>query len=433
MKASQYNYIISKGEKIYCFNGISKLFFVVPIGKQDFLKDILNDTEGCKSKLPSFYNKLVQGGFVIEGNVDEVEVIKEKQKEASNSAAYQLTILPTLDCNFKCWYCYEKHNSYMMSEETLRRVKKYIFNILDSGKAESFHVDWFGGEPFLGYDQVIKPISISAKKLCEERNIPFSATATSNGFLITEEVAKELSSLGFTHFQVTLDGEKSLHDKTRVAKGTSSFETILKNMNAVCKYNPNIGITLRINYDDRNFQPNLIFDQITELVEEQYQHHFSFLIRKVWQIEKVNGGKEKIEEFFKLLRNTNFRVVPEMDFNMNFLPCYAARKNMKMITPYGSIGKCTTKDDFEEQALGYLTEEGNIQWKHNIDFDEIYATPLYDNERCRKCKQLPLCMGVCPKEIKTDGTIPETDYCRGKVNDLALNDVIANFCEIYDK
>lgn len=432
MKKSSYNYIVKKANRTYCFNAITRLFFRIPEKGEDLLKTILDSPDQCKNRLPDFYKKLIQGNFIIDDDINEIDIIREKNKEACNSKKYSLTILPTIDCNFRCWYCYEKHVSCAMSEDVIKKTKKYIENILYNEEVEHFSIDWFGGEPFLYFQSVIKPITLLAKKICEEKKIPFSVGATSNGFLIIQDIADELDSLNFQCIQVTLDGEKSQHDKTRIAPEGSSFDIILKNLNYICQVNKTTNLILRINYDNKNFQPKLILEQVKELIDEKYHHRFSFLLRKVWQVEKVDNGREKVEEFINLVKETKFNYCYENDFILDFIPCYAARKNMKLITPYGSIGKCTTKNDFEKQALGYLTEDGSIKWNKDLPFDDIYATPLFENDNCLDCKQLPLCMGVCPRNIDTNGQQTSIEKCKGKINDLIMSDVIANYCIAFD-
>lgn len=431
MKQSYYNFFVKDKDRLYCFNGLTKHFFNIKKQNETVLKSFLNSPETVKTKLPHFYKLLLEGGFIITDGTDELNIIRDKNREACNSKHYKLTILPTLDCNFNCWYCYENHSSYTMSNDTIERIKKYITKIVEE-EIESLDIEWFGGEPFLHFNDVIKPISLFAKEACQKKNIPFTTGATSNGYLINEIISAELPEINFRHIQVTLDGEKSMHDQTRIATKGSSFETILRNMNFLCKTNPHTEVLLRINYDNKNFYPQKLFTQINELIDKSYQHRFIFLLRKVWQVDHVNKGNEKTLEFIQLIQNSKFKYHYNADFNMNFRSCYAAHKNMKMISPYGSIGKCTTKNDFEEQAIGHLTNDGSIVWNKNLPFDEIYATPLFENKRCLSCKQLPLCMGNCPKDIDSNGIINFSQECKGKVNDLKITDAILNFCKTHE-
>ena len=41
-----------------------------------------------------------------------------------------------------------------------------------------------------------------------------------------------------------------------------------------------------------------------------------------------------------------------------------------------------------------LNQDGSITWKDKL-LSELFAHSTFDNERCLKCKSLPICMGPC--------------------------------------
>ncbi|MFR3188889.1 MAG: radical SAM protein [Phocaeicola sp.] len=67
-----------------------------------------------------------------------------------------IIINPTLNCNFKCWYCYETHErNSKISFETVQSIKKYIQNELNTNcQLKSIRIDWFGGEPLI-YKEIV--------------------------------------------------------------------------------------------------------------------------------------------------------------------------------------------------------------------------------------------------------------------------------------
>ena len=46
--------------------------------------------------------------------------------KAINKKDYYMVILPTLNCNFKCWYCIQDHIPSLMTEEVISLVKRHI-------------------------------------------------------------------------------------------------------------------------------------------------------------------------------------------------------------------------------------------------------------------------------------------------------------------
>lgn len=395
------------------------------------LAAILKEPDKYKERLPEFYKKMVEGGFIVEDSVDETDIVKERFNNAVNSKHHNIIILPTLNCNFHCWYCYEKHDTYVMTNETLERVKKYIRNVVANEGAESLNIEWFGGEPMLHFYDIIKPVNEYAVAVCNEYGIPFTSGATTNGYLIDADKAGMLAHLHFYNFQITLDGDRSHHDKTREAKGESSFDRILSNINCICSKNPDVRILLRLNYDDRNLNPELLVSQICDRIESELCSRISFMARRVWQVDKVENGREKIINYIEMMKKKGFYYKPTSDFIDGFIPCYAARRCSRMITPRGSVTKCTTKNNFEEEALGHIAEDGKVKWNNDLPFDDIYAKPLFDNDRCLKCKRLPLCMGPCPRCIQKDGTCDKELPCRGNLNDLGIDDLILKYCDYY--
>lgn len=55
-------------------------------------------------------NLLVQNGMIVEDNINEWENANSIYEASQKDNVYRLTVNPTLNCNFRCWYCYETHH-----------------------------------------------------------------------------------------------------------------------------------------------------------------------------------------------------------------------------------------------------------------------------------------------------------------------------------
>ena len=280
----------------------------------------------------------------------------------------------------------------------------------------------------------LNPLNTYAKVLCRDRGIRFSSSATTNGYLINETVARQLQELCINHFQITLDGGRAHHDRTRVAKEGSSFDTILHNVNLICRENPEAEVLLRFNYEAGNFLPEQIARQVAERIGETHRKRIRFIFRKVWQADDVPDVKEKVQELIRLLGEEGFDYAYGYELVTDYTPCYAARKHSIVITPDGLVGKCTARSDFAQYAAGRLDEDGRIVWKEaGASLNDIYATPLFENEMCLSCKKLPLCIGMCPKIISPEGKMPSLDYaCLSKDKEFDWDDLIAGYCRMRD-
>ena len=78
-----------------------------------------------------------------------------------------------------------------MDTTNLAKVKILINNILETN-INYFTLSFFGGEPFLKYQQVVLPLIKYTSELCKLKNIYFNISFTSNGSLITSKRILEM-------------------------------------------------------------------------------------------------------------------------------------------------------------------------------------------------------------------------------------------------
>lgn len=234
MKASAYNYILYSGGYGYWYNALTDFYFRLTEGVSRKVESLLPDLETLEENAKPIYETLVGKGFVVTDECDEIALIRQKHIEAVNRKDYFMVVMPTLNCNYRCWYCIQDHIPSVMKQDTIEAVKRHIDYMLDVEKIESLHLDWFGGEPFMFFNQIVVPISRYAKKRCLETNTPFLNGATTNGYFLTSKVSGQLSELGFGQFQITLDGERQFHDNVKFTSGCqSTFDHVLKNIDQI--------------------------------------------------------------------------------------------------------------------------------------------------------------------------------------------------------
>ena len=124
MKNSNFNSnFFYNGHQIW-YNSLSNEFLVL----NNFLNELFvaslneNNVDDLKNLHPDFYSELYNKNFIVENDIDEIEQIRKmNQRLINNETKYELTINPTMNCNFKCWYCYESHikDSILKSDKPL--------------------------------------------------------------------------------------------------------------------------------------------------------------------------------------------------------------------------------------------------------------------------------------------------------------------------
>ena len=366
---------------------------------------------------PDFWEILISKHFIVSNEIDELQQTKELVNSFDrNQETYHLIINPTLNCNFKCWYCYETHiNGSKMDNSTIEKIKMHIIKKLNCENIKQFTISWFGGEPLLYYHQVIYPILKFTNENIAKRNIHFNSNFTSNGYLINDKIVKEFSKLGINGFQITLDGHSESHNKVRYAgnkRGT--YDKIVSNI-IKCLKNK-IYVTCRINISKETFNNiEKIIDDFSILtsIENEY---LEFSFNQVWQ--EKEDLHEKILEIIELFNNHNFATQYNRYRDTLRNSCYADKENHATINFNGDVFKCTARDFNPENREGFLNKDGSIEW------NQKYYTRMdakFKNSPCLNCNILPICNGSCSQKALENKDI---EYCINNFDENRKIDII---------
>lgn len=395
MKASRYNIILYDDCHAYWYNGLHDNFFRISDSLSSKIEPLLESPDSYSELSSAFYEKLLKYGFIIEDDVDELDIIRIKNEETIHSKDYFLVILPTLNCNFKCWYCIQDHIFSKMDSSVIEMIKMHIDAMIDKHGITSLCIEWFGGEPFMYFDEVIRPISEYAIEKCRNSGIPFRNSATTNAYYITDKIARSLESLEFRNFQITLDGPKGAHDRVKFQKGLdSAFDHVLHNINNFLHSVSDVTVSLRINYTHESLTEKIV-GEVSDIIQEDVRGRIKITPRKVWQEKPDKSIMKKVRGILDLFEDKGFKV-ERCSYIRSFVPCYANKEYYNAINYNGNVVKCTACNDlYEETHRGKLLSDGEIEWRDG--FDKKYQAKSFDNPRCLACRKLPVCMGQCPR------------------------------------
>ena len=149
MIASRYNYYIKHGDLTIIFNGISERFIYVSNKNIDSFRNLIDNPDVNRDIHPYHIDQFHKNGFIVDSDYDERISVNHKYSYKQFKNIYRIMLLPTYECNLRCWYCTQKHESIHMSEDILKRVRLNISSAISSGKYATIMLDWFGGEPLL--------------------------------------------------------------------------------------------------------------------------------------------------------------------------------------------------------------------------------------------------------------------------------------------
>lgn len=381
MKPSYYNYIVEDGDRAVFFNGITELLFDVPLKNRSKYESILAAPDDYIGVFDSFLKKMKSNGFIIEEETDEWERLEYKYRRLRNESSYHLMLLPTYQCNLRCWYCIQNHQDLIMSEETISEIKRLIENTINDPTIKTLRLSWFGGEPLLCYDTVLSLTSYS-KELCERHKKVFLCDITTNGILLNRQKIEALRNVGVAFYQITIDGTKEIHDRIKFLGEESAYERSIENINIIAE---TTRCTLRFNYTKETLDPDGILKDLDSRIPKKVRDNIKFLIYKVWQEETMSIDYDEVVRLASLSAKAGIRSeLPTTGL------CYADSRHFTCIFPNGRVEKCDNESP--EAARGHLSEDG-ITWEGDTSF---HVTAFLDSRfPCRNCRHLPLCWGPC--------------------------------------
>lgn len=383
MKASRYNYFVDNGEKTIVFNGITEKFFEINSSNAPIYKQIFSHPGQFGKDVIPFIEKTKNDGFFVNDETDEFELVKNKLKGQTKENQYFLMVLPTYQCNLRCWYCIQNHKEIWITEDVIRKIKKRIMLKMNDDSIDSLCLSWFGGEPLMAYETVVG-LTRFAKETAESCGKAFNCTITTNSTLLTPERIEELKECGVDSYQITIDGTREYHNTVKVINGKSTFDMALQNIDAIARHSRCL---LRFNYTKENLRPEGIINDIKGILSEESKKNISFFLYKVWQENAEDINNKDVAYLFEEGKKLGIHpALPRTSI------CYADQKHFDCIFPDGRVEKCDNEDP--DAARGVLLDDGNIDWPGGVPVSHTTAYKAGDSE-CIQCRFLPLCGGPC--------------------------------------
>lgn len=389
MKSSKYNIYTTCNNGYYVYNQLTGAFSEV----DEELYRCLEQNSSLEECSKELLDELKTNHFICEKQLVEENVILRINREIryGNHNA-RITILPTVDCNFKCWYCYENHIESSMTQDTVNSIILFIKNIFKENKLDSFHLDWFGGEPLLLFDEVVYPISKSVLDLCLETNVPFLHSITTNGYLVTDAMIDRMNEIKLNSFQITLDGNAFYHNKTRFCKTDSNtYIRIINNITSLCRNIEGIRMVLRINYTPKNTST---IDEIAFDFPEDVRGKIRISPQIVWQFKKnINAIGDVIKNKLKVFADNGYKI-SEVSCSAYKGGCYVENMLQFVLNYDSNVYKCTARDFSDlNNSIGYLDQNG--KFIVNSHYYDYYQSSSFENSKCLDCDLLPSCSGTC--------------------------------------
>lgn len=424
MKKSHYTCFAPTKQGFVGYNTVGNSFVYL---RQDIYLNYYNNDRfrELEDLFPAQYQQLIESGFLIDDDVDEFKDLqKEYESQVKGSTDYELTLLPTLDCNLRCWYCYEKHiTGSRMSEAVRDSILLHVSSVLDNSNIHVLKVTMYGGEPLLYFKEELYPLLKQIKQIAEDREKSVSFFFVTNAVCIDDTsipLLKELNS----NFQISIDGYKEKHDKVKFIPGSrrGTYDQVIETIHKLTEQIEHVYINLRLNYDDETL---LNMEQLVKDLLTVDRRKIGIHLERVWQTSgSLNPDNIQLKNVINLLLLNRFNV-SYMNLFRKKLSCHSSMENQSIISYDGKVYKCTGRDFTDTFSEGLLQENGSIRWDQE-KLDRRMQVCTYDNEWCRACKFLPLCWGPCNQKLLESGVTEKSisQYCQLNLMEMPLDDYI---------
>lgn len=308
-------------------------------------------------------------------------------------------------CNLGCGYCYAEQGLYkgraeLMTEARAREYVDWLFDQADPA-AQKISLTFFGGEPLLNL-----PVVMSAAEHALERSRamgkPIRFGMTTNGTLVTEEVAEFLARIGCT-VTVSLDGIGAKNDRLRpFHSGRGSYDVIMERIQPLLRRRmavarvtvtrQNLDVTetverlLDAGFDEVGCSPVDAKNPLFDLSGADYDvllQHFQHLSRRYVE-EAVQGRRFGFSNIANILKAVH------QGHNKDY-PC-GAGVQMVAGAPNGEMSLCHRFVGEKDYVLGRVQDGGLDAQKRSTMLHVIHLDQRTD---CSSCWARYICSGGC--------------------------------------
>lgn len=371
---------------------------------------------------PGLYITLRRGGFIVEDTQDDdfFNIIKMKRISGNYvTRTLLLTIAVTRNCNFNCSYCFEGNRTGLpMTEE----VEDKLLDFIDMhNRQDQLFITWYGGEPLLAIDRIR-----SIDRRLREKGRKYDALLVTNGYLLKEDIIKDLNDLNISMIQITLDGNKETHDSRRYqVSGKGSFDVILDNLDKLMASDYKGKVHIRVNIDMRNRDE---FKDVYTLIKDRYPDKFGEGIT-VYPGYVKGDGHPDASCFFDssltgqfvadLAENDDISAMPLIP-KLSLFGCTLTKRCAYVVGPDGELYKCWDDVGIPEMVVGRIDDMTN--WNNALIARSMVGCSYLDSPECKECFYFPVCDGGCHKirlkNLMDGGNRDCCSYFRDHLDDL---------------
>ena len=390
-KQSMFNVLIRHNGSQYLFNtfsnGLSRI-------DEDTYAHIINGTP----EETKYLDALISEGYVVPEAMDEINrlLVERIAYQYGRGRSMQFLIVPSLLCNLRCVYCYQRDVSFdhsVMTPETVEDSIRFIQKTVEKNPhAKRLKLNWFGGEPLLNID-IIKRFTDYFVQYCGSHDLEYTANVTTNGLLLTPEITDYLYANGLKTLQVTIDGKEPFYIEYKNGK-PGDLQRLIENVRYASQF---IDINVRFNTSVENRES--ILEIADELSKTLPMGKVQMYPARIYDCDNVEGITCLTPDEFDSYNRIFCQRFKEFDFDVEYSRvserlayCGSLRRDYAIIGPNGDLYRCEHQIGKKEEVIGHVK-----YGFYRNEADMKFLNMPYPQE-CRTCNLLPYCYGGCPAD-----------------------------------
>ncbi len=396
-------------------------------------------------------NHLRKRGFLTTTTIEAEEQLFSELAITLHERATALPtyiLLPTYDCNLRCFYCFQDHMrrdpAYrpILRRMTTTMVDRVFAGIafidhqspanLESVATGSRRLGLFGGEPLLRENREIVTYIIQRGR--DQDFTDFWAISNATDLNVYEDLLAPPGQGGLSQVQITLDGPPDEHDKRRIyADGTGSFERIADNIDLAL--DRGVAVQVRLNVDKDNILSLVELGSIFEHRGWVGRSNFTAYTAPIrggkgasgrartftsWELDHaLDKLRQEYPEIDSIARPDDalreralgiFQTKQRPQLHSAFC---SAHTGMHLFDALGDIYACWERMGDVRLRIGHVLEDGTVEYEGRMN-QMWRSRNVTSNDVCRRCRYALNCGGGCA--VMAEGS-------RGRID--------ANFCDGY--
>lgn len=411
------------------YNGATLCIDLVP---SDFAR-LISEGRDLSFLLPEERQHLLQRGHLTtltpKGELEEfrksVRLILEKRAALdSKQRIANLCFILTYKCNLSCRYCYqhslaEKTKAPPMSGEFVDRFFSEYYPQLYPRKPKQLFLTLFGGEPLLpsNREALVQILAYAKRRPSVRLSVATNATTLPEMADLIGPAKGKIRNV-----QVTLDGDRLLHDENRVpVSGQPTFDATVAAVRQLIDLQAHVSLRLHIHQGRLESAKNLVeyleqekilghrqvtvyFSPINTFASEQNTPAEAALFADLFQTvaAKTNRPPSNLDFMSRFLDMQERKILPKVRF------CGAGGDNFQIVDPLGDIFGCYEEAGHRERRIGSF-RKGKLEYR---PLKASYARRnLLHLPECLSCSAALFCGGGCPSEARLQKGTIFTSYC----------------------